>query len=413
MKQSVIRMTKRRFFMAKKADQYETLRKELDPLRLLQEARDAARLSDYGDESFFGPFAKLMDCVSREVDFHAEGLKAYKTDIIRLLVNKLRMHADLQRHPEILDEDVSDPIIIFGIPRSGTTKLQRLLAASPDVQRTLLWRLLNPAPFPDAQPGQPDPRIAAAGNDDRLTGDKSNLHAAHHYRVDQTEEESMLFKATFDDWVCCTTVPIPSFSDWLLPRTATDRAKYRYVRTVFQYLQWQDGGKRNRPWVLKATSYMGCLDVLLETYPNAVLLHCHRDPYDAIVSLMQLLENIWKLKSNADIPEIAASETLKWWPVVITRYLEARDRLRLDGKIIDVRYEQVRTDPMPIVREAFKRTGQPLSAAAEQQVLKWDKEHEQHRFGKHTYSSERYGITREKITDLFGDYIYRFKPFIN
>src|SRR5690606_6163617 len=80
----------------------------------------------------------------------------------RLLVNRLRFAEDLAHHPEILDEDVSDPIVVIGFPRSGTTVLQRMMSADPAMQSLKLWRLLNPAPFPGEAPGEPGGRLAFA-----------------------------------------------------------------------------------------------------------------------------------------------------------------------------------------------------------------------------------------------------------
>ncbi|MCC5810973.1 MAG: sulfotransferase, partial [Ectothiorhodospiraceae bacterium] len=144
-------------------DQYHVLRAELDPDRLISIARQQAGLEDFGDDRFMEPYRMLLDCVCRDVDFSRQGLHTFRQHVIRCLVNRLRIHRDFTRHPEIFDEDVSDPLVVIGMPRTGTTKMQRILSSLPDsdVQRTCLWQMLFPAPFPHTQSTSLDPRVAA------------------------------------------------------------------------------------------------------------------------------------------------------------------------------------------------------------------------------------------------------------
>lgn len=179
---------------------YQALRKELDAGALIARARKETGLTDFGGTAFIEPMNKLLDSAAKEVDFHTAGLESFKRDIVRCLITRLRTHDDVTKHPEILDEDVSDPIIVIGLPRSGTTKTQRMLSAPIDVQRLYLWRSLNPARFPDTKPGQPDPRIAAASQSNS-SDDSPELRAAHLMTATQPDEDWGLYDSTFDDWI--------------------------------------------------------------------------------------------------------------------------------------------------------------------------------------------------------------------
>src|SRR5690606_3699950 len=135
-----------------------------------------------------------------------QGREAFQHYIVRSLVNRLRIQAELSRHPEILDEDVSDPIIVIGLGRSGTTKLQKMLSAPDSVQKAVFWRLWNPARFPDARDGEPDPRIEAANFSNLTTADNPELDAAHHMAHTEVEEEWLLYTYTFEDWIWNTLI---------------------------------------------------------------------------------------------------------------------------------------------------------------------------------------------------------------
>ena len=218
-------------------NRYEALRRELDIEQLMQAAREKSSLSDYGDGGFVKSLNVLLDCVARDTNFHPAGLKEFREEIIRDLVNRLRLINDIKLYPEIRDEDVSDPIIIFGLPRSGTTKTQRMMGTDPNLLKTYMWQLLNPAPFPNALSGQPDPRIAASYLGDTLAEDNPAVQAGHHMAAEQVEEDWTLFDHTFNDWFHNCRTPSRSWHDWVMWRTEpTDLDNYRYVRLLFQYL---------------------------------------------------------------------------------------------------------------------------------------------------------------------------------
>jgi hypothetical protein len=385
---------------------YEELHRELDVNQLLQTARQKAGLMDFGDDRFYEPLRKLLDCAASETDFHAQGLQMFKTDVTRWLVNRLRMHHDVNQHPEILEEDVSDPIVVMGLGRSGTTKLHKLLSTPDNVQKTLFWRLWNPAPFPDALPGKPDPRIAAAGSASLLSEDNPIMDAAHHVEQQEVEEAWTLHYMTFDDWSWGLTTPMSSWFDWVMSRSSLE--PFRYVKAILQYLQWQDGGKRGRPWILKSAGYIANLDSLLACHPNATLVHSHRDPRDTIPSWSKFNTGLYSITANPLDPHFIGAEVQRTWSIAMDRYLEARARLALNERILDVKYEQIRTDPLPIMTEVYRRAGRRLDSQAERKMAHWHDTNEQGRYGKHQYSLEEFGLSEQGIETSFRDYIRRF-----
>ena len=183
------------------------------------------------------------------------------------MVNRLRLTRDLKRHPEILDEDVSDPIVIFGLPRTGTTKLQRMISADPTNQSLLFWKILKFAPFPEAASGEADPRVAVGKAACEFTAtaypDVLKVHAAYY---DQAVEDSYLVGASYEHFVNTVTLSEPVYSSYIQARPAEN--PYQFLRTVLKYLQWQEGGKRG-PWILKAPTHLGYIKTVLSMFPRA------------------------------------------------------------------------------------------------------------------------------------------------
>lgn len=387
----------------------------LDPHTLMAEASAVTGLSDFGCTAFLAPFSRFMSRAAAEIEFRPGRLAAFRAEVMRHLVNRLRFTEDLRRHPEILDEDVSDAIIITGLPRTGTTKLQRMLSAAPDVQKLYLWRMLNPAPFPDAPSDGADPRMTAAlgggGFGSEATEDNAQIKAAHEIALRQVEEEVFLFDFTLDPsivGVCAPYAPLFFQLEWVPgAERPADREGYRYLRTLMQYLQWQDRGKRGRPWIMKLISHMAHWEALLECFPRATLVQTHRDPRHAVPSIAKLMYELWSLYAVVN-PRDVGRGFLDWCAAAIERSLETRARLGLDERILDVPYESVRGDAMTVVREIYRRSGYALSPSAEQAMRDWERQNEQGKHGEHRYSLAEFGLDEAQVERAFASYIERY-----
>ena len=112
--------------------------KALDADDLLDEARRLSQLADFGDERFIVALRAMTACYIEDIQVDEPGLALVRATIVRQLVNRARFERDATLHPEILDEDVTDPIVILGMPRSGTTKTHRMLGADPNLLKTYM-----------------------------------------------------------------------------------------------------------------------------------------------------------------------------------------------------------------------------------------------------------------------------------
>ena len=391
----------------------KTIAAALDADQLLKEATEISGLSDFGDPRFIDAMRVMVTCYAQDLRVDAGGLNTVRNTAIRQLVNRARFAHDLKLHPEILDEDVSDPIIIMGQPRSGTTKTHRMLGVDPNLLKTYMWQLTNPAPFPDAEPGKPDPRIEAANYQEELiraSNTNPALRAGHLYASDEVQSDIFLYGFTFN----CNTIntgrpPSTAYYEYTLKRaTPSELDNYEYVKSLHQYLQWQQGGRRGRRWLMKHESHHGRLDEVLAVYPKATLMHLHRDPRVSVPSLLKLmLESYRAINSEVTAEEISPL-LIRRLVDTMNRYLEARDRLKLEDRIYDVKYEQIRTNPMPVFRELYRRAGHTLTPESEALMIEYERQNEQGKHGGHEYSLEQFGLSEEMIRRDFGAYIDRF-----
>ncbi len=373
---------------------------------LLEAATMETGLEDYGDRSFVEGLTVFADALRTEAGLHRIGHMITAGDIVRMLINRLRYQRDIGRHPEILDERVVAPIVVTGLPRTGTSKLQRMMAADPGAQRLDIWRLLNPAPFPGEQPGAPQPRINyALGVEHQLTSQFPDFMARHPTEACEPDEELLLMEMTFQSVVSSLRTRVPSFRKFVNARSP--EPMYAFVKEMLQYLQWQDGGGRGRPWILKSPAHLGNIPLLLKTFPDATIVHCHRDPRVIIPSFASLLEAGRRMGSDNVDPHQVGTDTLEYWAAQMRCNVADRDTVD-PARIIDVSYERIRDDATSVIAEVYSRAGREITPEAAAAFGEYEQRRPEGYFGNHNYTAEQFGLTDERIDAEFVEYLQRF-----
>ena len=379
---------------------------------LVEQARQDTGLSEFGDLSFREGLRVYVDALNREASLNRLGTIMARSEIVRMLSNRLRFARDLQRHPEILEEELERPIVILGLARTGTTKLQRTISADPGVQRLELWRLLNPAPWPAAGRDGEDPRIALAELlEAELSARFPDVMAAHALEAHEPDEETLLLELTFSAMTRgqVQAYRTPSYVQWLAGRSKGEA--YGYLRMLLQYLQWQDGGGRGRPWIMKTPLHLGELPTLLETFPDALVVHCHRDPVQAIPSVASLVELARRVRSDDVDPLEVGSEMLDRFSSLIRHALEARESLPAE-RFIDLSFRAIVSDVKAVIAEIYSRTGRRLTAEALAAFDAYESRRPAHHFGRHVYTAERYGLDEPRIRVAFAPYYEAFPDLL-
>lgn len=373
---------------------------------LLAAASATTGLDDFGDRHFLTGLTRLVAALPKEAQLSLPGEQMVYGGIVNLLVNRLRYIRDIKQHPEILWEEIVKPIIVLGLPRTGTTKLQRVLSADPQVQRMDYWRTTNPAPFPGEEPGKRKGRIEAAQAVEQMLATQfPDWMARHPTEALEPDEELHLMHGSFECMISWLFSRVPSYYAYI--SQCDQRPMYRHLHAQMQYLQWQDGGARGRPWIMKSPVHINALDVLLEIFPDAVLVHCHRDLQKVLPSFASLIEAARRIGSDVVDPKVVGSEMLDYWATALDRYLIVREKLPAD-RILDVTFEEVVSDIVDVIRRIYERAGRVMTPAALAAFRDYDVTRPEHHWGSYTYSADDYGYTPELIDRRFAAYRKRF-----
>ncbi len=382
----------------------------LDEESIIAEARKKAELTDFGNESFLQSMRMLLKTMEEEARLNEIGRITQRARIVGLLVNRLRTEDYFKRFPEILEEEIREPLVIVGLGRTGTTMLQRLIASDPRILSVFWWESRNPAPFPssnDVINGSRDPRIIDAEAEvNAMIELAPELVAIHPIEAEASDEEIMLLEHSFFSTTPEALVNIPSYSAWLEQQDQT--SGYEYLRQLLQFLQWQKkrAGVTGERWVLKSPHHLGFLDLLFKVFPDATVIQTHRDPVETIPSWASLIYTLRALASDSADPREVGHQWGGKFKMAMKRSLEIRDASI--GRFIDIWYQDVLKDPITQIRRIYELVNMELTPEAEHCMIKWTVEHSRHKRPVHHYTLEEFGFTKENLERDFAEYRARF-----
>lgn len=372
----------------------------LDEDSLLAQARRATGLEDFGDELWREPFGVLVKALEEEAQLTLMGRLMARNDIILWLSTRLRVTDTLRRHPEILDEEVIAPMVIVGLPRSGTSILFELLARDPEVGVPLMWEALQPCPPPEAATYHSDPRIEQAHQlFTQWSRVAPEFASMHEMCGDIPAECGLLMAGTFISDHNASLHQTPSYSAWCAG--ADFLPVYRYHKTILQILQWKNPRQR---WLLKAPEHQVHLDTLLQVYPDARIVQTHRDPIKCMASTTSLMGTLYYMRSdqpfNAKMFEnmILGEATAQRLEHVIA---QREAGIVPAENIVDSSYQDLMDDPLACIETVYRHFGMGLSEAARAGMLQYLEAKPKGKFGSHSY---RVDEVRARDRPLFRRY---------
>jgi hypothetical protein len=316
--------------------------------------------------------------------------------------------SDRRRYPEIAEVKIERPLIITGLPRSGTTILHSILAQDPDSRSPLTWETYYPSPPPSADTFETDPRIELWNRENLKPGAQHadpDFRRKHLVGAKLPEECSKMINATLRATEMNTHGGARSYLKWWMQ--ADHHWEYEILRQWLQHLQWRNPRKR---WVLKAPMHVFNLPALLASFPDARIVQTHRDPAQVLSSNASLIETIRTRACQIVDRKELGQEMLDMWGQGVSRTIAFRDE-HPNVKIVNLGHKQIVTDPMTAVRAIYTAFDIPLTAAAEQKMREFIVGNPRDAHGDHKHSLSDYGLSRELVHERMADYVGRFSAY--
>lgn len=363
-------------------------------------------LSDFGPDDF----TERLGLQLREMDADEErtglGRMLMFSDCARYAANRLLIHDLLQRHPEILEIPIERPVIVVGLPRSGTTHLVNLLAADSRFRSMPLWESYEPVPNPEepAEVDGVDPRwTRCEGAWQAMQAGAPLVAAMHPMEPDHVHEEIELQMPDYSSYTLEWVARAPLWRDYYFAHDQTPH--YAYMKTLLQILQWYRPRDR---WVLKSPQHLEQLGPLLGTFPDATVVVTHRDPVAVVQSTMTMACYGARTAYRTTKP----AWYREYWVERIGRLLDTslRDRHLLPAdRSIDVLFHEYMADEMSTLERVYECAGIGLTDHARTEIEEYIRAHPRGKEGQVVYDLRRdFSTTPGEVRSRFGNYLDRF-----
>jgi hypothetical protein len=377
------------------------------PDDILKLAAQRTGLTALDSDSWRDGLAIVIDEVNTSPAFTPSGREKILNDAADALGRRMQVHDYTTAHPEVLDAPVERPLIVLGMPRTGTTVISYLLDQDPRRRSLLHWECVYPIPPATSDTLRTDPRCLALLEQQQNIlkfVKEANMPLPHWEDADGPTEDMFIHNQDFKGLSWDAFLATQRYAQWLFDETDMTTT-YEYQKRYLQVLQSTAPGT----WSLKMPSHSVHIDALLRVFPDARLIWAHRDPYKATGSLA----NMWKLPKGMTLHPDAVDyqalgrDAMNQMRVHVERPLRARDRIG-DARFFHMYYHEMMRDPIDVMRRIYDWVGDELTPETEGRMRKWLADHPQDHYGVNSYRLDEYGLTVEQLTPIFTEYLDTF-----
>jgi len=385
----------------------------LEPTELCACASRSLELDDFGGSDWRQHFDVLLRAL-RDARLTLLGRTLVRSEILRSLRNRLQLRELWKRKPEIVEDDLDAPVFIVGTPRSGTSILHELLALDDAHRSPLTWEVLHPVEslsgWGSGAGSEAGPRVSGSmvrlGDDQmQFWHDIQPAYETMHHNAGHLPTECIFITMNeflSDQWSGCHVVP--RYEAHLARSDQTPA--YRFHRSFLQTLATRE---RRERWLLKAPSHLSQLAVLFSVYPDAKVIHTHRDPLKTLPSTLSLMGTLKSMRCHDVDLELAARYTPQGFAASLEREIEGRASGALPEEgFADILYSDLVADPLRAIAGVYERWGWPYPQSLQERIRRYLDEKRQGVHGAHRYSLEAFGLDPGVERERFAFYRERF-----
>jgi hypothetical protein len=360
-------------------------------------------LDDFGPDDYRERLDVYLAALREISGMHDAGVVNFYAQLLQLLKNRLLLTDLLARHPEIHDIELLPPVVIAGLPRTGTTHLHNLLGAASTFRTLPYWEGVEPYPMPAEAGAEPDPRRT------RMDVAVSVMNVVmpyfplmHEMTTDHVHEEIQLLANDVSTMLLETLSDVPRWRDYYLAHDQTPH--YEHLATQLKALQFLRGGRR---WLLKSPQHLEQLPVLDRIFPGVIVVCTHRDPVPVVLSMIAMITYSARMhRSPVPVEQIAASWVDRL-ELMLAALVRDRDLIGPD-RSTDLRFDDFMADELGGAEAVYALAGEPVTDEASTAMADYLSAHQRGRLGRVATSCNMFGLDEDDLRARFAPYVQRF-----
>ncbi len=360
---------------------------------------------NFGPDDYLPGLTALLQAMDYDPQFSEQGRRVAWGMVVGVLKGRAQAYKSMAENPGFDAAPITSPVVITGVPRTGTTALHRLMAVDPRFQGLQTWLLDSPMPRPPVGTwgDYPEFRKSVATIEARYAA-APGKRAAHHIAAEEVHECCMLLRQSFVSNIWSCGFSVPSYDAWW--QCQDERAAYSHYQRCVQLIGSSAPDKR---WLLKNPGHIEHLDLLFAVFPDARVIQTHRDPARAVPSLVSLLMQLYPVMESGDAQlrgEIMLRREVAKWASAVRKAERVRERH--PGQVLDIVHADFHAEPMAVLEQIYAFIGWDIPADTRAAFAGRIEEKPELQHGVHRYRIEDYGMSETEARAPFGDYIQRF-----
>jgi hypothetical protein len=378
-----------------------------DAMDLIHEqAASLAGSEDFGPDDYLPGLRMILRSVDSDIQhFRPGGRELAWANLLNALASRAHAAKGWKDYPQALEQPIAAPLVVTGIPRTGTTALHKLLAIDSQFQGLPHWLTISPMPRPPSDqwssyPGYDQARLFLK----TMFASVPEMRMAHNIVVDEVDECLEILRQSFvsNRWAC--TWKAPSYDAWW--QTRSERPAYHYYEKVLRLI---GHGHREQRWLLKNPGHISTLDLVFEVFPDACVVQTHRSPLYTVPSISNNMLLSHRMYEGAEADrwaKLLGPREMEKWADALRRAKPVRALHR--RQIFDVDHRRFLHEPMTVVHELYDYFGFRLEQDTESKMMARIAESPERKHGEHRYDLESLGLLKEEILERYADYIAEF-----
>lgn len=372
--------------------------------KIIENARAATGLGNFGADDWQEGLELLTDSANREAGLNDMGRASFEGQCTMMLMHRLQIEDWYARHPEIDDEEIVAPLMVLGLPRTGSTALHCILGEDRNVRVMRNWESLAPCPPPEAATYWSDPRIAQA---EAMMKQRDVLTPRMKQMLPSTAttpiEDQTQMGYTFKSQVFQASFRIPSYVEWFNNKADMVPAM-QYVKRVLKLLQWRCPPKR---WRLKNPTYSLLIDALDKVFPDARYVMTHRDVADVLPSVADVYFELSRNNTDSIDKRWIGALMRDCCALGMRRMIAFRDAGN-EHRFFDVHFAPFQKDPFPTLERLYAFLGEELTQETRDNIVRWRAEQPRGKHGDHEYDGAEFGLDAGDLREYYRFYSERY-----
>jgi len=381
----------------------------IDIDKLLKQGLEQSSSRNYTNSSFIEPLGTLISALNHEARLNSAGEQFHEARLLGLIRNRKALEDWTAKHPEIAEEKLLAPIVIVGLPRTGTTLLHRTIATDIGLMAPLWYEVRQPAPL-NLDFVSNDGRIEIAKAEvDAMLAAMPGLAAIHPIDAIAPDEEILLIEHSFMSTVPECYACIPEYGDALYHQDPW--ASYDYLHKMLQFLQWQkrQRGDLGHRWLLKTPHHLHYPQQLFQTFPDAVVIQTHRHPSEVMPSYASMMCELAGPFTDNLNKQLMAAHWVKKWQLGLSATQSYRDQ-HPEARYLDLQFQDSIRQPESVLSQLYAFAGIELTDETRHEMQRWRTFNQREARPEHHYTAEEFGLEDAQLKTQFADYIARHIP---